>query len=65
MENTDIGTDRLGQNGDEFYELLMEAHEGLSEQQSHALNMRLVLILANQVADLEVLKDAIEAASKT
>ena len=47
---------------DEFYQALIEAHAGLTEQQSAALNARLVLLLANQVGDLATLKDAIAAA---
>ena len=48
-----IGKDRLGPDGDVFYELLMAAHEGLSEAESHALNMRLVLMLANELGDID------------
>ena len=47
---------------DDFYEALIEAHAGLSEAQSAALNARLILLLANQVGDLETLKEAIAAA---
>jgi hypothetical protein len=47
---------------DDFYQALIEAHAGLSEQQSAALNARLILLLANQVGDLATLKEAIAAA---
>ena len=47
---------------DDFYQALIEAHAGLDEQQSAALNARLILLLANQVGDLEALKEAIAAA---
>ena len=47
---------------DEFYEALIEAHAGLSEAQSAALNARLILLLANQVGDLATLKEALAAA---
>ena len=40
---------------DEFYEALIEAHRDLAPEQSHALNARLVLLLANQVGDSQVL----------
>ena len=43
--------DRLGAGGDAVYAALMDTHEGLSTQQSHALNARLVLMLANEVGD--------------
>jgi hypothetical protein len=48
--------------GDAFYEALMQAHEGLDDSQSHLLNARLVLLMANHIGDLNVLKQAIEAA---
>ena len=47
---------------DDFYQALIEAHAGLSEEQSGALNARLILLLANQVGDLETLREAIAAA---
>ena len=48
--------------GDAFYESLMLAHEGLDESQSQLLNARLILVLANHIGDLTVLKQAIETA---
>lgn len=47
---------------DDFYEALIDAHQGLSEAESQALNARLILLLANQVGDLAVLKSALAAA---
>lgn len=47
---------------DDFYEALIEAHAGLTDPASAALNARLVLILANQVGSLPVLRDAIALA---
>ncbi len=47
---------------DDFYEALLDAHQGLSDEQSHDLNARLVLLLANQIGRLEVLKEALAAA---
>ncbi|HET9024610.1 MAG TPA: DUF2783 domain-containing protein [Burkholderiaceae bacterium] len=47
---------------DDFYQALVEAHAGLTEAQSAALNARLILLLANQVGDLETLKEALAAA---
>ena len=54
----------LGARGDEFYEALMAAHEGLSEDDSHALNAQLVLILANHIGDRRVLSEAIALAKR-
>lgn len=57
-----VRSDNLGSGRDEFYSLLMQAHEGLSEAQSHQLNARLVLLMANEIGDLRRLKDVIELA---
>ena len=50
------------QDADGFYEQLLDAHLGLSPEVSELLNARLILLLANQVGDAEVLKQCIEAA---
>ena len=47
---------------DDFYEALIAAHDGLDEARSHALNARLVLLLANHVGSLDVLREALAAA---
>jgi predicted LPLAT superfamily acyltransferase len=47
---------------DELYALLIEAHRGLSEAESLKLNAKLVLLLANHVGDLEVVRAAIAKA---
>jgi hypothetical protein len=60
----DVGRDRLGAAGDDFYAALMAAHDGLSFEESARLNARLVLLLANRVGDLETLKAALEAAKR-
>ncbi|MBD8050289.1 DUF2783 domain-containing protein [Limnohabitans radicicola] len=48
--------------GDDFYEALIDAHNGLSDEQSEALNARLILLLANHIGDLRVLREALQAA---
>jgi hypothetical protein len=50
------------QDADAFYEQLLDAHEGLSREDSELLNARLILLLANQVGDSRVLSECIEAA---
>ena len=50
---------------DEFYQDLLEIHEGLEEGESQALNARLVLILANHIGDENVLKQALALARRT
>ena len=57
--------DNFQGQGDDFYEALIRAHEGLSDAQSHRLNARLVLILANHVGDLAVLQEAIALARQS
>ena len=47
---------------DGFYAELLDAHEGLSEAESHALNARLVLVLCNHVGDRAILTEALAAA---
>ena len=49
-------------DADGFYEQLLDAHEGLSSEESQALNARLILLLANQIGRLDVLKEALAAA---
>jgi hypothetical protein len=49
---------------DAFYEALIDAHRDLTAAQSHELNAKLVLLLANQVGRLDVLKQALEAARR-
>lgn len=49
---------------DDFYEALISAHQGLSTDESHALNARLVLLLANHVGDLDVLREALRLARR-
>ncbi|HYF42581.1 MAG TPA: DUF2783 domain-containing protein [Ramlibacter sp.] len=52
------------QDADGFYEQLLDAHVGLSPEQSQLLNARLILLLANQVGDAKVLKECVEAAAQ-
>ena len=52
------------EDADTFYEQLLDSHAGLNREQSELLNARLILLLANQVGDAEVLKACIEAAAQ-
>jgi hypothetical protein len=49
---------------DDFYQELIDAHRDLSEAQSELLNARLILLLANHVGDLAVLREALAAARR-
>ncbi len=55
-------TDPHLESPDDFYEVLIAAHEGLEADESHALNARLVLLLANHIGSLDVLREALAAA---
>lgn len=57
-----ILNDRLGPDGDALYAALMQAHTGLTEAQSHALNARLVLILMNEIGDPNRLRTLLDMA---
>ena len=50
--------------GDAFYQALVTAHQGLDDAQSELLNARLVLLLANHVGDLAVLREALDLARR-
>ena len=45
--------------GDDFYQLLIDAHRDLTDEQSALLNAKLVLLLANHVGDLAVIREAL------
>jgi hypothetical protein len=63
MTDSSLKTDwNLGTDGDDLYALLMAAHEGLSDEESARLNVRLVLLLMNHIGDRAVLEGAIAAA---
>lgn len=57
-----VGDDRLGPSGDDFYEALMNVHDGLSFEQSSRLNARLVLLMANEIGCIERLRGVLSAA---
>lgn len=50
--------------GDDFYESLIEMHRNLSDEQSLAVNARLILLLSNHIGDISVLREAMEIARK-
>jgi hypothetical protein len=47
---------------DDFYEALVELHRELSDEQSALVNARLILLLANHIGELEVLREAMQRA---
>lgn len=52
------------QDADAFYENLLDAHQGLSREESEGLNARLILLMANQIGNSDVLEACIAAASE-
>lgn len=50
---------------DAAYRALLEARRNLSDEQAAKFDSRLVLILANHIGDLSVLREAIALASET
>ena len=50
---------------DALYAAIIEAHAGLSDADSAALNARLVLLLANHIGDESVVRDALDVARRS
>ena len=53
---------RAYEGGDAFYEALIDTHRGLGDEASRLVNARLILLLANHIGDLAVLRQALAAA---
>jgi Protein of unknown function (DUF2783) len=49
---------------DDAFRAVVEAHRGLSDQQSADLDAALILILANHIGDIDVLREAILLAKR-
>ena len=47
---------------DDFYQALIDTHRDLSDEQSLAVNARLILLLANHIGDNDVLSQAMDIA---
>ena len=47
---------------DDFYQALIELHRELTDEQSELVNARLILLLANHIGDIQVLREAMEYA---
>jgi hypothetical protein len=62
MNSKSFSTDNAFTDADTFYERLLDAHAGLSREESEALNARLILLMANQIGDVTVLSQCITAA---
>jgi hypothetical protein len=51
-------------NPDDAFRAIVEAHRGLSDEQSADFDAALVLILANHIGDFDVLREAIALAKR-
>jgi hypothetical protein len=47
---------------DDFYEELIDLHRDLTDEQSALVNAKLILLFANHIGDMEVLRAAMAAA---
>ncbi len=48
--------------GDDLYEALIDMHRDLSDEQSAMVNARLILLLANHIGDIGILREAMQIA---
>tara|TARA_B100000530_G_scaffold50761_1_gene28381 strand:+ start:620 stop:823 length:204 start_codon:yes stop_codon:yes gene_type:complete len=50
---------------DDFYEVLVNAHDGLSDDESRRLNAKIILLLANAIGNKDLLEEIILTARKS
>jgi len=55
-------TTRNLEQPDEFYAKLIAAHDNMSDEESAALNARIILTLANHVGKQSILEEALKVA---
>ena len=58
--STKLLTEPRIEDPDDFYARLIAMHEGLDSEQSHDLNCKLILLLANYIGDQKTLVDALD-----
>ncbi len=51
--------------GDEFYAALVALHDGLDASESLRLNARIILLLANQIGDAQLLREILDDAGRS
>ncbi|MEO0413113.1 MAG: DUF2783 domain-containing protein [Pseudomonadota bacterium] len=59
---TQLTTTSSFQKPDDVYQMIIDAHSGLSDDESMRFNAKLILLLANHIGDTRVLAQAIAAA---
>ncbi len=55
-----LRTDPQIEDPDDFYARLIDLHQGLSSDESNSLNCKLILLMANQIGDREVLFEVLD-----
>jgi hypothetical protein len=55
-----LRTESQIEDPDDFYARLIALHEGLSSDESNSLNCKLILLMANQIGDREVLFEVLD-----
>ena len=55
----------LGTQSDSLFNELLDAHQGLSSDQSNQMNAAMILLLMNHIGDPAVIRDAIARARTT
>jgi hypothetical protein len=61
---TQLSTQSNFADPDAAYRLIVEAHRGIDDARSAALDAALVLVLANHIGDLDVLREAVALAKR-
>lgn len=61
----DLDTSSRFDNPDAAFQLVVDAHRTLDAEASAEFNARLVLLLANHIGDMDVLRQAVDAAAET
>ena len=61
----DLDTESRFENPDAAFQLIVDAHRALDAEESATFNARLVLLLANHIGDMDVLRQAVEAAKQS
>ncbi|HEV2608881.1 MAG TPA: DUF2783 domain-containing protein [Noviherbaspirillum sp.] len=47
---------------DDFYQMLIDMHQGLDDAESQLVNAKLILLLANHIGELGILREAMDIA---
>ena len=58
-------TEQNIESSDDFYEVLVNAHDGLSDDESRRLNAKIILLLANAIGNKDLLEEIILTAQKS